>query len=162
MKHLPLKIAGGALFGRFLTSLYLNHRRKTRDRLASEVLREVIRIVNPATQGLVSEDAFDTGYLDEVLRTSGDRVIVMKESAAVRVAELIHDAWSFWGDDEAQVYSAFRMLKDKVQVSQVAGAYQTLYNINLIDKINDKMGEDEIKQVLSIVAVLPPYRTMNR
>ena len=85
----------------------------------------------------------------------------MKESAAARVAETIDDAWSFWGDDESKVNSAFRMLKDKVQVSQVAKAYQRLYNIHLIDKLNDRMSDDEIKTILSIVSALPPYRTLN-
>lgn len=162
MKNLPLKITGGLMLTILLGSLYLNQRRKTQDKLARKVLREVIRIVNPATQGLVAEDAFDTGYLDKLLQKVGSKVIVMKESAAVRTAEMIHDAWSFWGDDEEKVNSAFRMLKDKVQVSQVARAYQNLYDIHLIDKLNDRMDEDQIKAVLFIVSNLPPYRTLNQ
>lgn len=162
MKNLAWKIAGGAALSLFVGSVWFDMRRRNRDKLAAEVLREVIRIVNPASQGLVAEDAFDTGYLEQLLQTVGSRIIVMKESAAVRIAEMIDDAWSFWGDDEDKVNSAFRMLKDKVQVSQVAKAYQRLYNVHLIDKLNDRMSEDEIKVVLFIVSNLPPYRTLSR
>ena len=162
MKNLALKLTGGALFTLFAGSAYLDLRRRKRDRLARELLREVVRIVNPATTGLLSEDAFDTAYLDKLLQHVGGRIIVMKESAASRVADLIHDAWSFWGDDEDQVNSAFRSLRDKVQVSQVASAYQARHGSNLIDKLEERMDDDEVAEILAIVSALPPYRLLNQ
>ncbi|GAK75611.1 hypothetical protein JCM19296_1203 [Nonlabens ulvanivorans] len=50
-------------------------------------------------------------------------------------------------------------MKDKVQVSQVAKAYQETYSKNLIDTLKDRFDKEEITIVLNIVKALPNYRT---
>lgn len=163
MSKVGLKIAGGVVGVLLVGTVYGNVRRKRRDKIASELLRELTKVVKPATAGLVGEDAFDIYYIDEVLKKVKGRVLTIKRSAAIKYAERIHDAWGAWyegGDDEAKVYGVFRELKDKVQVSQVAKAYQDAYGDNLIDKLNDRFGDSEVKTVLDIVKPLPSYRTI--
>ena len=46
-----------------------------------------------------------------------------------------------------------------MQVSQVAEAYAVQYS-NLIEKLYDKLSNEEIKKVLQIVKRLPAYRTV--
>ena len=89
-------------------------------------------------------------------------VLVLKTSTASRYADQIHKAWGSWyegGDDEEKVYGVFRKLKDKVQVSQVAKAYQETFSKNLIDTLKDRFDKSEITIVLNIIKALPNYRT---
>ena len=152
-------IVGLAVVG----TAYKHMQRRRRDKIASELLREISRIIKPATEGLISENAFDIYYAEEVLKKINAQVLVLKKEVAIRWAKEIHAAWGAWyegGDDENKVYGVFRSLKDKVQVSQVARAYQELYGENLVDKLYDKFDESEIKKVLGIVRGLPAYRTI--
>ncbi|MCB0374446.1 MAG: hypothetical protein KDD04_00850 [Sinomicrobium sp.] len=162
-KRSVMKIAAPAI-GLFLAgALYGHFRRKRKDAIASELLREVTRIIKPATSGLLLEDAFDIHYADEVVSKVKGTVLKLKASAASRLAQRIEKAWGAWyqgGDDEDKVYGVFRELKDKVQVSQVAGAYQELYKKNLIDKLHDRFTKSEVQKVLDIVKPLPSYRTL--
>lgn len=64
-------------------------------------------------------------------------------------------------DDENKIKSAFRALKDQVQVSQVA--YQYYHDpkgdkINLIDDLKGRLSKEEVGEVLEIVKKLPQYR----
>lgn len=163
MNKVGLKIAGGVVGVLLVGTVYGNIRRKRKDKIASELLRELSKVVKPATAGLLGEDAFDIHYVDEVLKKVKGKVLTIKRSAATKYAERIHDAWGAWyegGDDETKVYGVFRELKDKVQVSQVAKSYQDTYNENLIDKLNDRFSDSEVKTVLDIVNPLPAYRTI--
>ncbi len=158
-----LAIAGGTVGFLLSISIYVHFRRKQKDKLAAELLREISKLVKPATSGLLAENAFDINFADEVLKRISGKVLVLKQDALVKYAERIHDAWGAWyqgGDDENKVYAVFRELRDKVAVSHVAGAYQKAYRENLIDVLNDRLDSDEINIVLGIVKGLPTYRTI--
>jgi hypothetical protein len=163
MNNQGLKITGGIVSLLLVGAVYGNVRRRKRDKVASELLREVSKIVKPTTEGLLSENAFDIHFVDEVLKKVKGKVLTLNKNAASKFADRIHDAWGAWyegGDDETKVYAVFRELKDKVQVSQVAKAYQEAYAENLIDKLNDRFGDSEVKTVLNIIKSLPTYRTI--
>ena len=163
MRNQGLKITGGIVGLLLVGSVYGNVRRRKRDKVASELLREVSKIVKPTTEGLLSENAFDIHFVDEVLKKVKGKVLTLNKNAASKFADRIHNAWGAWyegGDDETKVYGVFRELKDKVQVSQVAKAYQEAYAENLIDKLNDRFGDSEVKTVLDIIKPLPTYRTI--
>ena len=148
MNNQGLKITGGIVSLLLVGAVYGNVRRRKRDKVASELLREVSKIVKPTTEGLLSENAFDIHFVDEVLKKVKGKVLTLNKNAASKFADRIHDAWGAWyegGDDETKVYAVFRELKDKVQVSQVAKAYQEAYAENLIDKLNDRFGDSEVK-----------------
>ena len=163
MNSQRLKIASGIVGVLLAGSIYGHVRRRKKDKVASELLREVSKIVKPTTEGLLSEDAFDIHFVDEVLKKVKGKVLTLSKSAATKFAERIHGAWGAWyqgGDDETKVYAVFRELKDKVQVSQVAKAYQDAYAENLIDTLNDRFGDSEVKKVLDIIKPFPTYRTV--
>ncbi len=158
-----LKITGGCVGVLLMGTLYGHIRKRRKDNLASQLFGEISKIINPATKGLVAENAFDIHYLDKVLSSVSGKVLTLKPAVASRFATRIHNAWGAWyqgGDDEAKVYAVFRELQDKVQVSQVAQAYQKRYGENLIDKLHDRFTSTEVKKVLDIVKPLPAYSTL--
>ncbi len=159
-----LLIAGGVITAAgCVASIYYGQRKNKRDRLASALIRELTRQLQPATTGLLSENAFDIHYTDEVVRSTGRQILTLKSEAAQVHAREIHEAWGSWwtgGDNEQQVYGVFRKLRDKVQVSQVAVAYLHTYGVHLIDQLNNRLDDKEINQVLAIVQPLPAFRTI--
>ena len=128
----------------------------------SKLLSAIQAQIQPISSGLTSQNAFDIHYLNKVLQTVNREVLVLKTSTASRYADQIYKSWGSWyegGDDEEKVYGVFRKMKDKVQVSQVAKAYQETYSKNLIDTLKDRFEKDEITIVLNIIKALPNYRT---
>lgn len=63
----------------------------------------------------------------------------------------IYDAWSFWGDDEAAIYSVFESLKSGEQLSQLADSYSKMYGSSLRGKLFDKLDGNEIYQIYLII-----------
>ncbi len=146
-------LVGSTLFG---------VRAKKREQLSSKLLTAISTQIQPATNGISSQNAFDIHYLDKVTQKVSGQILALQKSTAIYYANQIKSAWGAWyqgGDDEQKVYGVFRKLKDKVQVSQVAKAYQEQYSENLIDILKDRFGADEIKIVLNIIHKLPNYRT---
>ena len=144
-----------------LISLYSKAKRRNKDKLAVALMRELNKAIKPATTGLLAEDAFDIHYAEKVFKRENGRMLTLSHQVARDYARRIHEAWGGWwvgGDDETKVYGVFRELRDKVQVSQVAKAYQELYRENLIDKLHDKLEKKEVKKVLDIVGPLAEYR----
>lgn len=146
-------IAGIGLCG----SLYVIFDHKRKDKLAAALLSELNKLLNPATGGLASDEAFDVNYADEIVKKIKG-VILIKTETASQYAKDIYNAWGLLDDDEDKIYSVFRSLKDKVQVSQVSKSYLRDYKINLIEKMKSKLSDAEIGQILKIVSGLPTYR----
>lgn len=156
-----LCIAGGLTASLLGAVIYFNLKRKGQDKKAGTFLRKLSEIIKPETAGLLSEQAFDIHYTDELLKRVTGSVIKLKTSAANDLATVIHSAfqpWYYGGDDENKIYGVFRKLKDKVQVSQVAAAYEQVHGVNLLDKFNERLGGDEIAIILNIVKALPSHR----
>ena len=160
MKKTLLQVTAFGLVAVLGGTTWAHVRRQKRDSLARDLMVEISRLSDPLGSGLEAEAAFDPAYLDELLQRVSTRVIVMKDSAARAVAQRIDDAWGFWDYDEEAVYTAFRSLRDQVQVSQVARAYLGLGGAGLLDTLRDRLDESEVSTVLSIVRSLPPYRTL--
>lgn len=163
MNKLPLKITGGVVGILMLTSVYTHIKRKQQDKLASRLLQALHKIIKPASSGLLSEEALDIHYLEDLLKQVNKKILTLNKNAAIHYAEQIESSWGAWyqgGDNEAKVYAVFRALKDKVQVAQVARAYQNRFGENLIEKLQDRFGEEEIKTVLNIIKPLPKYRSI--
>ncbi len=156
------KIIGASVGTLFIGTTFLSLRKRSRDIRTSKLMTAIQAQIRPITNGLNSQNAFDIHFLNKVLQSVNREVLVLKTSTASRYADQIHKAWGSWyqgGDDEEQVYAVFRQLKDKVQVSQVAKAYQETYSKNLIDTLKDRFDKQEITIVLNIVKALPNYRT---
>lgn len=160
--NMTYKIIGAGVGTLFIGTTFLSLRKRSRDKRTSKLLTAIQAQIQPIASGLTSQNAFDIHFLSKVLQTVNREVLVLKTSTAARYADQIHKAWGSWyqgGDDEEQVYGVFRQLKDKVQVSQVAKAYQQTYSKNLIDTLKDRFDKQEITIVLNIVKALPNYRT---
>ncbi|GER60110.1 MAG: hypothetical protein ABF274_08285 [Nonlabens sp.] len=156
------KIIGASVGTLFIGTTFFSMRKRSRDVRTSKLLTAIQAQIQPISSGLTSQNAFDIHFLNKVLQTVNREVLVLKTSTASRYADQIHKAWGSWyqgGDDEEQVYGVFRKMKDKVQVSQVAKAYQETYSKNLIDTLKDRFDKEEITIVLNIVKALPNYRT---
>ena len=156
------KIIGASVGTLFIGATFFSMRKRSRDLRTSKLLTAIQVQIQPISSGLTSQNAFDIHFLNKVLQTVNREVFVLKTSTASRYADQIHKAWGSWyqgGDDEEQVYGVFRKMKDKVQVSQVAKAYQETYSKNLIDTLKDRFDKEEITMVLNIVKTLPNYRT---
>lgn len=156
------KIIGASVGTLFIGTTFFSMRKRSRDLRTSKLLTAIQAQILPISSGLTSQNAFDIHFLNKVLQTVNREVLVLKTSTASRYADQIHKAWGSWyqgGDDEEQVYGVFRKMKDKVQVSQVAKAYQETYSKNLIDTLKDRFDKEEITIVLNIVKALPNYRT---
>lgn len=142
-------------------SIYANVQQGKKDELSSLLLREIRKVIEPSSSGLMAENAFSIHYQDEVLKKVAGKVFLLSKSAAFKMAQEIHQAFGAWwqgGDDENKLYGIFRKLRDKVQVSQVASAYYELHKVNLIDKLYDKLENKEVTILLGIVKKLPPYK----
>lgn len=143
-------------------SVIIGNRTKNRERLTSKLLTALNAKIEPIKNGIGGQNAFDVHYLDTVVQKVNGSILTLQKSTALYYVDQIKSAFKPWyqgGDDEQKVYGVLRKLKDKVQVSQVAKAYQDQYSNNLIDVLNDRFGQDEIKIVLNIVNHKPNYRT---
>ena len=150
---LLLLIAAGSLWNRKRTGDW--------DQTAELFLEKLLQEISPQTAGLRAQKAFDPNYVEEVIGNATAPVIKLKDSTAHNLATQIHNAWGFWNDDEEAVNSAFRSMKDHVQVAQVAAAYEAHYRVSLLEKLIDRLDAPELQEVLDIVRDLPPYRTKN-
>jgi hypothetical protein len=160
--NLTNKIIGASVGTLLIGSTLFSVRKRSRDLRTSKLLSAIKAQIQPISNGLMSQNAFDIHYLNKVLQIVNREVLVLKTSTASRYADQIHKAWGSWyqgGDDEEKVYGIFRKMKDKVQMSQVAKAYQETYSKNLIDTLKDRFDKEEITIVLNIIKALPNYRT---
>ena len=156
------KILGVSVGTLLIGSTALTIRKRNRDERTGKLLSAIKAQIQPIANGLIAQNAFDIYYLNKVLQAVSNEVLVLKISKASKYADQIHKAWGSWyqgGDDEEKIYGVFRKMKDKVQVSQVAKAYQDTYSKNLIDTLKDRFDKDEITIVLNIIKALPNYRT---
>lgn len=156
------KILGVSVGTLLIGSTALTIRKRNRDERTGKLLSAIKTQLQPITSGLITQNAFDIHYLNKVLQSVNKEILVLKTSTASNYADQIYKAWGSWyqgGDDEEKVYGVFRKMKDKVQVSQVAKAYQDTYSKNLIDTLKDRFDKEEITIVLNIIKALPNYRT---
>ncbi|WP_299243031.1 hypothetical protein [uncultured Aquimarina sp.] len=162
-KVVGLQVAAGAVGLILIGTTYFTLRNRKRDGIAKSLLAKLKTKLNPITEGLSNEAALDVNYTDKVMNSIAASIVILKGSTATRYANEIHNAFKPWylgGDLEENVYTVFRNLKDKVQVSQVAKAYQRDYRVSLRDQLKDRFDKNEIKTVLGIIERLPKYRKL--
>ena len=162
MKKNILIIIGAGVGVLIVGSIVIGNRNRKRDQLTSKLLTAINTQIEPVKNGISAQNAFDIHYLDKVIQKVSSQILALKKSTATYYAKKIKNSFGAWyqgGDDEEKVYGVFRDLKDKVQVSQVAKAYQSDTSENLIDVLKYRFGKDEIKIVLDIINKKPNYRT---
>jgi len=145
-----------------LTIGYFSIRARKRDERSAAFLQGITAHLKQSDDSFQVEGAFDPKYVDRVVQQVRDTIISLKKEAALDYASQLHSAWKPWylgGDDEALAYSVFRQLKDKVQLAQLAAAYQQSYQQSLIETLKERLDKKEINTIMGIIQPLPPYRT---
>lgn len=159
-RTLGLQMAGATVGALLISATYISIRNRRRDQMATQLLGILGKKLN-VQKGLDMEEAFDIHYKDKVLQQVSGSVPVLKKTTANRYSTQIHNAFRPWyrgGDLEEVIYGVLGNLKDKVQASQVAHAYQQTYGIALKDQLEDRFDQSELKKVLAMVSRLPAYR----
>ena len=85
---------------------------------------------------------------------------VLKDQYAKQYAKELYAAKGLVNDDEDAVQAVFRSkVKDKVHVSNIAGAFEKDYSKNLLEYLRNFLSSSELKSlVLDPVRNLPNYR----
>jgi uncharacterized protein YerC len=64
---------------------------------------------------------------------------------------------SILNDNESAVYAAFRDLRNKIQVAQVAQGFSLRYSKDLYQFLRDMLSDSEMNEVLDIITAKPDY-----
>lgn len=64
---------------------------------------------------------------------------------------------SIFNDNESAVYAAFRDLRNKIQVAQVAQGFSSRYSKDLYQFLRDMLSDSEMNEVLDIITAKPDY-----
>jgi len=116
---------------------------------------------NEATFSRTAEDALNPNYVQEI--ESAGRSISQLSPAeatgyAMDIKNAFGDRWTW--DDEDAIYAVFENeLLDKVEVSQVAAAYDTtaVANASLLNDLETRLSSSEWNHVQSLIHQLPDY-----
>ncbi len=154
-----LKIAGAATSLMLLGTTYIHFRRRQQDKRATKFLQALEVAIMPGTEGLKGIDALDIHYAPRVINRASGKVITMPEALAKEQAAKIYSAWGWFNDDEGAIYSVFREAKDKVQISQIAKAYQ-VYPNSLMDDLYGRLNRSQLKKLRGIIMPKDAYRTI--
>lgn len=140
-------------------SVVYGQRKKSRDRKAVGFFGELERQIAPGSAGIIGSNAFDIYYWQKAIKKFKP-IIKLKDKAAKGFAQKIQSAWGIFNDDENQIKSVFRALKDKVQISQVAYWYwkNNEQEINLIDELRSRLSKEEVAEIMEIVKPKKSYR----
>jgi len=84
-------------------------------------------------------------------KTGWNMTKLLPTDTAKLLAQEIEKSWGFLNDDEDRIYSAFRKINYKVNVSQIAEQYALLYKSDLLGVLLDKLHEDEILFIWNII-----------
>jgi len=82
--------------------------------------------------------------------------MLLKPAGALAVAAQLKRAKGIVNDDELGVYSAFKAVRYKTQVSQVAEVFKREYNLDLLEYLRTFLNDKELARVSSLIDGLPP------
>lgn len=152
-------IAGVLVAGGVTYAIYRATARKM-DREAAKFIVKLEAQQEPTGDQLEDNSGFDIGFAYRMREKYGGQLIQLKQDAAERMAQKIADAWGFWDDSEKEVLSVFRSINDKVQLSQIAEAYQQEEEVSLLDDLSDRLENtpDALAKVIALASALPAKR----
>lgn len=135
---------------------------RKRKRDAATFLRKLAVLLNPKTTGLLAQKAFDIHYFKNLINQVPGQLLLIKDEVALNAANQIKDAWGFFytsDDDLKKITGIITSLNDQAAVSKMASAYLDRTGVNLIDEIQSRLSENQIKMILRTVENLKPYQT---
>lgn len=92
-------------------------------------------------------------YLDTSKK--GTKTTYIRSADAEKLAKDIQDSWGTFNDSEEQIYGVLRLLKNQVQLSQVAHKYWLLFKVDLARELKARLSDAEFYEVVKIVTKLP-------
>ena len=104
-------------------------------------------------------------YKSAAARRAG--ALLLYSAKATELSRIIYNAMGYFSDDESAVYSVFRSLQTKSQVSFLSEKFRQLYNIDMLEFLKrgknqynpaSGLNTSEIATVINIVNNLPKYR----
>lgn len=109
-------------------------------------------------KALDSLEEFKPGYGSKMAEHNGWKKVIqtlLTTAGAHALAARIKKAKGIFNDDELAVYSAFKTVRNKAQVSQLAETFQREYGMDLVEFLRDFMNEKELARVFDLVEILP-------
>jgi len=85
-------------------------------------------------------------------RTGGQ---IITDSASHMLTGKIHNATGIFYDDEAEIISAFKILKYKNQISYLSYKYQERYGRDLLTDLQKNLNADELKPIYDHIKKIP-------
>lgn len=107
---------------------------------------------------LDSLEEFKPGYGAKYAQKQGWQKVLqtlLTTSGAHALAARIKKAKGIFNDNELAVYSAFKTVRNKAQVSQLAETFQREYGMDLVEYLREFMNEKELARVFELVEILP-------
>ena len=153
-------ITGGiCIAGIWIGMAVIHQKRVKRDELATAFFSELERDISPAMVGLVENKAFDLNYWQTISIKLKKSLLYLTSSSAQSFAKDIRSSFGLFNNTD-KIKSVFRVLKDYVQVSQVAFQYYYASpdKINLIDDLKAHLSSSDVGEILDIVKKMPEYR----
>lgn len=84
----------------------------------------------------------------------------LKAANATALAKKLHKAKGTFNDNEDSVWSAFRNLKYKSQVTQLSDVFYNLYKIDLYTYLESFLNTAELNKLYNIIAEMKPGITI--
>jgi len=94
---------------------------------------------------VINSDYFNPNYYKTVLHKFLDLEVSKRYAHDLRVA------FSGFGTDEGAVYSTFKKLDNKVQISEISSSYYIQYKRDLKADLLDELNESEVAIVYDII-----------
>lgn len=91
---------------------------------------------------------------------ASQRAKVLEGIKAMRLAELgnmIEDAKGVTDDDEEMIYTAFKMIKSKIQLAVFADYFKSVYKTPIFVYLQNFLNAEELNKINDIVSKLKPY-----
>jgi hypothetical protein len=95
-------------------------------------------------------------YADSVAKDIAKAPRLTYASVSGKVDQ-IYNAKGFFNDDESTILVAFRDLRNKIQVAQVAQGFSLRYSKDLYQFLRDMLSDSEMNEVLDIITAKPDY-----
>lgn len=139
-KTILLYIAGALVLG---ITLYLIYKRIGLIKSAEQVREENAKKAIETNPDLWSLDYWK------------NRGNTLSTDTAKKLAEMIKESFGFFNDDESQIYEAFRLMKARVNVSQVSDIYYQMFNKHLYNDLTEYLSQSELNYIYGIILTKP-------
>lgn len=96
-----------------------------------------------------------TNEFFDPLYYKGKAFSALGKSPADKYAKDIHNAVKGFGTDEEALYATFGKLKCKLNISEIAESYYSLFKADMLTDILNDLSEKELATLNSIIATLP-------